>query len=636
MLVFTHANFQLDLTYLSVTFTEVNQWFKDDFSTEQSFPFDLYLDLELSKNSGFQSHYNANKNQTIFHGHLDKDGEVVDAVLTFQGRKGKVISAVIKSGLDNFPSFDKKLSELNLEKKLLTDIIADANSVISKGYPTVNYNFRMIHTNKYDPTAADWNGFEKIINNYDGYNFLTNSVGEEAVDLIKNIMQPLPYLMHVIKTGIEDGGYTLAGDILTDTDLNRALIFRDGDYFKLNPKETITFSFLNNQWDSLPFENNGFQYVSFYKELTITKKGNYQLSGDITSLVYSARKDPPTLHDRYRCSLLDWELKKISAGAEENLIGEHWGREGSGTDNLWVEINSRSVDMTLSLEVGDVIRFTKTEPKRDYNPSVTPDNPEAISLTLTPIRQFNTDGSPIISVVNLNEIDLTRVVPDMTFRELITSIKNLKNYEFVPVENVIYMNLIENKLDRSVAKNLEDFDIEEPEINYHDDREYELSFTDGKSNETYKYDSVLVTSEGVVINDYVVKSTVNPIKIDALPLPVVTKSGITTAYNFDDQPSKLRLVFADPMVYGGSPVTFWNVNMTIPKIRENNYSKWLDFRINSIEWKWDFIISVEKFREITIQSLTYAYKNYHILTEIEKERLDKSWWRVTAKTESLE
>jgi hypothetical protein len=64
MLVFIHANFKLDLTYLSVTFTEINQWFKDDFN-RNIYPFDLYLDSELSKNSGFQAHYNANQNQTI-------------------------------------------------------------------------------------------------------------------------------------------------------------------------------------------------------------------------------------------------------------------------------------------------------------------------------------------------------------------------------------------------------------------------------------------------------------------------------------------------------------------------------------------------------------------------------------------
>jgi hypothetical protein len=62
MLVFIHANFKLDLTYLSVTFTEINQWFK--MISQQNIPLYLFYS-ELSKNSGFQAHYNANQNQTI-------------------------------------------------------------------------------------------------------------------------------------------------------------------------------------------------------------------------------------------------------------------------------------------------------------------------------------------------------------------------------------------------------------------------------------------------------------------------------------------------------------------------------------------------------------------------------------------
>jgi hypothetical protein len=65
-----------------------------------------------------------------------------------------------------------------------------------------------------------------------------------------------------------------------------------------------------------------------------------------------------------------------------------------------------------------------------------PDYPEAISLKLIPIRFRNQDGSPIISTLNLNEIDLKKVVPDMTFRDLIMIIKNWKNYEFIPVDNL--------------------------------------------------------------------------------------------------------------------------------------------------------------------------------------------------------
>jgi hypothetical protein len=50
-------------------------------------------------------------------------------------------------------------------------------------------------------------------------------------------MQPLPYLMHIIKTGVNDAGFTLAGDILTDADLQQALPFRDGSItFKLQSR----------------------------------------------------------------------------------------------------------------------------------------------------------------------------------------------------------------------------------------------------------------------------------------------------------------------------------------------------------------------------------------------------------------
>lgn len=636
MLVFIHANFKLDLTYLNVTFTEINQWFKDDFSTETSIPFDLYLDAELSKNSGFQSHYNANKNQTIFSGYLDKDGELKAAVLQFLSIKGNFINALINAGTDNFPSFDKRLSELQLESKPVVDIFADAVSLLSKAYPETNYNFPMVHTDKYDPTSTEWHGFEKTINKYVAGAFLPNTLDLETnIDSIRNIMQPLPYLMHIVNTGIVDAGFTLAGDILEDRDLNQAMPFRDGEYYLQTAKEETPLVYKNNEYDALAFQNNSFQYVRFEKEFTVNKKGDYLLFGTIYSLVYSARKDPAWSHDRYRCSSLEISIVKISGGVTTPLASFLQYRQGAGTQNLRVEIKENTFDVPVSFEVGDIIRIIKIEPKRDYTPSVTPDYPEAISLKLIPVRYRYADGSPIVSTLNLNEINLQKVVPDMTFRDLIMIIKNWKNYEFIPVGKVIYMNRIKLKLNRDAAVNLSEFDIEEPERLFHEDRQFELAFTDGKSNETYKYDSVLVSKDSVLVNNYLAKETVNTIKIDALPLPVIARNGVTTAFSFSDETSKLRVVFMKPMPEGGTPEAYWNENVLIPAVYEFDYKDWLNFRINSLGWNWDFVISVEKFREISIQSLVYAYANYHIFSEIEKERINSMFWRLTAKSESL-
>jgi hypothetical protein len=52
-----------------------------------------------------------------------------------------------------------------------------------------------------------------------------------------------------------------------------------------------------------------------------------------------------------------------------------------------------------------------------------------------------------------------------------------------------------------------------------------------------------------------------------------------------------------PMLEGSTPTSYWNENVLIPAVYENDFKQWLDFRINSIAWRWDFIISVEKFRD---------------------------------------
>jgi hypothetical protein len=66
-----------------------------------------------------------------------------------------------------------------------------------------------------------------------------------------------------------------------------------------------------------------------------------------------------------------------------------------------------------------------------------------------------------------------------------------------------------------------------------------------------------------------------------------------------------------PMLEGSTPTSYWNENVLIPVY---DFKQWLDFRINSIAWRWDFIISVENL-EISIQTLIYAYSNYHVLSE---------------------
>lgn len=628
MLSFTHSNFQLDLTYLQVTFNEQNQWFSSEITKEISFPFNLSLKEEFAKNPDFSAHYNAHGNKTVFSGLLDCDGKVSPVTLKIQTVQGDFADAIISNEDTGFPNFGKKLSELPLEYKLVDSIVEDAVEVIEKDYPETNYNFPMLHTDNYDPTSSEWNGFEKIINNYREDAFVENELELDSnVDLIKNIVQPLPNMLYVLQTAVEDAGFTLAGDVLLDYDLKTGYLWRDGSYYKQLNEDKIPFRFFNNEWDEEPTVVNGIQHVLFTKAITIEKKGNYILFGNLFTLIWKGLAG-------INASDIFITLSKSSGGVTTELF--HAEVNGSDSaDPLYTKIKNYLIDIEVSFEAGDTFNLTKLEAKRDSVPSETPDYPEACSLDIIPIRYLNPDGSPILSTLNLNEIDLKKVVPDVTVSEYVTAIKNWFFYDWVVSGSVVTMNHVQPQINRANAIDLRNEDIDEPVRTFHQDRTFELAFKDGKSKSEYTYDSIFVTTEGNIVNDYKVKETTSSIEIDLLPYPQETRSGVTTAYAFDDESSKIRVVFFRAMAEGGIPATFHNPDVLIPTILSKYYQLWLTYRINSVEFQWDFLISVEKWREISIQSVIYAYDNYHLFTEVERERIDHMWWRINAKTESL-
>lgn len=641
MLKFIYNNFEIDLTQLNVTFNEVNPWFEDELSAEYSFPFNMPVD-DWGKISDF-TNFNAVDVPTKFLGKLYRDGEVIDATLTIHEQRGKIVSGVIYAGLDIIKVLDKPLTDLPLQSLPVSDLKAHAKQVITKTYPEVNYNFRMIHTDKYDPTDEDFNGFEKVINKYVDGEFVENVIDEETnVDVIKNIMQPLPYLLHVLKKGFESGGMLLEGDVLTDPDLLQALIYRDGDYFSLAKKTTIDVFAKITEWVELGEIFNGYQHVRYYKEVTIDKRGDYIITGDIYYFWYRfiffgdiGAPDENVLED---LSHRETEIYILRGGMQIpvyyiTLPGvDSTGFPPHGA--IVSRLGTVSININVQLEPNDKIIFKKLEARRDYDPILKPDYPETFNLSVGVIRYRNPDGTPIITVLDLQEITLARVVPDMGFPDFVNAVRKLKNFGLIIQGNRVIMNYVESQMKRPEAVDLSAYDIEDPSRLFQEVKSYELAFADGKSKEDYKYDSLLVTKGDVIINDYATSDTTTLISIDALCYPVLTRDTIRTAYAFDDETSKLRLVFHRQTDEDDLPVCYDNLNMTIPKLYAANYAKWLNFRLNSIAYEWEFIIPVEKFRDIQIQSLIYAFNNYHILKELEKERITRSHWRVTVKSES--
>lgn len=628
MLKFIHQDFELDLTYLKVTFNWKNIWFQSDIDSEFSFPFDIPENI-WSKIDNFGS-FNSISNSRVFEGKMYRDGELKSAKLKLQEKKGKNISALIFAGYESFPSGNKKLSQLNLLQLNVVDIKAHALTIKGQGYPDVNYNFCMVHSDSYDSESAEFNNF-KAINYFKDGAYVVNSLEAGTnIDQIENIMQPLPYLMYVLNQGFADAGYILQGDVLTIEDLKKALLFKDGKYFTSVTKDKIPFHFKNSEWDSGGVIQNTFEKVTYNKTLNIAKKGVYVLLGDlyIASKKWIRTQGTGAIGGQRTSYSV---LIKVNAANVFSLSIPTTVPDAGSTIFVYDYLRKISIDLNLDLNVGDVVTLTVVELRRDIVPTPTPDYPEMSALDLIPLRFKNPDNSPIVSLQDVNEINLTKVVPDVDFIDLVNSVRISENLGIEIQDNIVTMNFI--NLEKSTATDLSKYDIEEPLETFNDERTYEMKYTEG-DNEKVKYDKLFVQSSGNVLNDYTIENSTTQINFDLLPLPMLNRHSINTAFAYDSSES-LRIVFYDHLADSDAPSCYENNNYKIENRYLLRYKNWLDFLLYSITYKWDFIVNSEQFKEILKSNLIYGFKNYHVLAELEREKLNYMYWRITATTEKL-
>lgn len=249
------AGFELDLSDRQVSTVEENNWFSDRFVSKYTFPIKIELTSELNRYFGDILDPNSKSVETYFEGDFYYNGKVFEAVLELEDKEGHEVSVNIRFGLDEIPNFDKKLRDLPLEEVDLsgTDIYTHAETKITQSFPDTNYNFVMVHSNNYfDISEEQWASFEGFINKRTGGAFVQNYYdGGSDTQHNLNAMIPQPYLMHVIKTAIEDAGYTFAGTFQDHPKWKHALFSELSKYYtEINLEESQEWLVLYNEFDS--------------------------------------------------------------------------------------------------------------------------------------------------------------------------------------------------------------------------------------------------------------------------------------------------------------------------------------------------------------------------------------------------
>ncbi|AXP79155.1 hypothetical protein CJ739_55 [Mariniflexile rhizosphaerae] len=611
MLKIIHSSFQLDLSNYDISIVEENHWFSDTFFTKFTLPFTFYITDELNAAIGDLLSHNSNDWETYFEVyfyHNGKEHEAIFEIEEFTGREG---SGVVRFGLEELPNYNKKLSELPLDDFALeapATIYTHAETVITKTWPEVSHNFVMVHTDKFDAAEDQWQAFEGVINKRVGSAFVVNEYDAvEDLQLNRNIMMPQPYLLYVLQKAVEDAGFTLAGDVLEDVELKKALFSEISSYYHtINVDSTELKMHSGEQYG---FKGHDGKYK---KSIILTEKGRYKIAGNLTiRRYYSIAWDKITLNG-----------KRIWLTIKEGIVFSY-------------KEYTRFVDMNIDFFEGDeaIIEYTSEQyPGAIIDGEFVPDQP-ICDLSITQLSKLDASGNLLPTLVLPNEVKLAKCVPDMTVDEFITILKNWKNLDLVPEGNIMYFNYIESQIDITDAKDLSSYEEKTPRRLPGRGKSFLLKFSDVTS-EDYTFEKVFVDLNGVTTNGIETNEDTSEIVIDAIPLPIINRGNIITAHHFLDEGSKLKVILYEGEI-GKINASETPFELLIPQVYDKHFLKWFNFRLTGQNYEWSFKMYEEIMRNLDIRNKVFAYKNYHIIKSMTKDLVKPGVWLIQLNTESL-
>lgn len=603
-----HSRFELDLSAFKISDTEENNWYSDSFFLKYSFPFEIDLENDLDIAFGFISQYNSENVETYFDLLYVHGNTIEKAVLEIESIQEK-LSCTLRFGFEQLPSFEKKLSELSLDNFSLeegTTIFEHAESKIIKTWPDVNYNFPQVHVDKYDSSEDIWENFGGILNNRVDGAFLENYVDTtEDITYNRNVMQPLPYFLHILQRGMADAGYMLSGKILTDERIANACLYGDVDYFK---KPTLQEPIDILQMSEDASYTNGTQTQNFYYHTELATPGKYNIQGTIKSLRWSNYWC--YFRIKYRDTIL----------FEQKSYPTNWNH---GT--TWRDY---SVDVTFETIADLNPNDITIEGYVDYS-----ENKPIIDLTIATIVLFDSSGTAIPSVANEDKVDLRKAVPDITFGDFVKVIKNWFNYDLTIENNFAIMNPIEDEINYGDAEDLQFAEIKRPLRKFTQGTSFLLKFQDIESKD-YKYDPVFQDRNSVLNSNYITDDKTTTIEINAIPLPLLNRNGSQTAHAFESNDSKVFLVKYDGL-YNGNNLAQPITEYLLPAIHVRYWKNWFEFRIFAHAFNWGFKAWEEQLLKIKAKTKVFAYKRYHIIKNINKTETVPGQFSVEIETNTL-
>lgn len=589
--------FQLELSSKGLTDTEDNNWFTDDMRLQFTFPFEVTIDDDLDARLGMITVPNTTVNTVypVTYTHWDKIAQGELEILDITDRKA---SMQLVTGVEQLPSWDKKLSELPLANFNLAsgvNIYDHAQTIITETWPDVYYNFPQVHTNHKERDADDMQYYLGRINNR---NVSTGDFEVNTVDVVegisynRNIMQPLAYWLYLLQKGAEADGLTLAGDILQDQIIQRLLVYSDVKYYDKIDEEAIAIDIENDTSSLIDWSR---QNISTYN----VDAGVYRISANVFVTAPSIRGFGLTI---WLNNVVVYNTGLIYGNVSLNF--EKVLNAVASTNEIKVQMNWNNNPGTFPL-IGLI---------------------ETVSLY--------DNGSALPSVQNKPIINLKRAVPDVTFGDFLKITKNWFNYDWDVVGNELIMNKIQTKLNDQTYFDLSGFQTKIIPRKFNQGYSYVLSFGDVNSDE-YTYQKIYHSRSLVASDNYKTNEKTTEILIDALPLPIASKNGIVTADAFENNESKVYAVLYNGLTNDNN-YTQNHIELLLPNIHDIYWRDWFNFRINAQTYTLFFRAFYEDIKDLRPKLKCWAYNKYFVPRKIERKEIKADLFEINIEMDSVE
>lgn len=245
--------------------------------------------------------------------------------------------------------------------------------------------------------------------------------------------------------------------------------------------------------------------------------------------------------------------------------------------------------------------------------------------------------SPTRNLENSNTIDFSKLLPNCTFGKLVEVIDNMFNLNIYPVGDTIRIDFLQNNMEKSNALELPlnlPFPIKKNVAN----KSFQLSYgslAESLEERGYFFPKLHIQQSGYsdTFNTSSHIDTTNEIVIDALPMPVLSKNGVASAY-IDSSLEESGIYFA---LWDGSNSTnrtvsqINGVSLSPSSIYHNWWSKWLDYRLNSIDYKVSTLLPWLHTKQMPLSQL-YFIPQYHSYFFIKTKRIK----RISDKVDEVE